>query len=164
MDAEAQPAHDHLMASPHHRDNILDARFTVVGLGATYRDGSWWITEDFLQPAAAPRGHEVARSLPAAPPPAKAAPPSTVTARTPAPPAGVAAPSAPAAQVEAASEGEHWLATAPGLTSGDAPTSQLSLPRRAGRLPAPATGAAFAAACWVAGLLVRRRAVTLATS
>jgi len=43
-------AHRRLMASPHHRANILDPRFHQVGVGAV-QDGSgtWWITEDFLQ-------------------------------------------------------------------------------------------------------------------
>lgn len=45
--------HRAFMASEHHRDNILDARFTVVGLGVSQRDGTWWVTEDFLQPKAA---------------------------------------------------------------------------------------------------------------
>jgi uncharacterized protein YkwD len=50
-------AHKALMASEHHRDNILDGRFSVIGIGATFVDGTWWITEDFLQPRAvtAPR-------------------------------------------------------------------------------------------------------------
>ena len=52
-DGSVPKAHAALMNSPHHRDNILDPRFTVVGIGAVARDGSWWITEDFLQPAAA---------------------------------------------------------------------------------------------------------------
>jgi len=43
-------AHRALMASEHHRANILDGRFTTIGVGATERDGNWWITEDFLQP------------------------------------------------------------------------------------------------------------------
>ena len=46
-------AHRSLMASEHHRANILDRRFAVVGFGAVYRDGAWWVTEDFLQPQGA---------------------------------------------------------------------------------------------------------------
>ena len=156
MDSEAQPAHEHLMASPHHRDNILDARFTVIGLGATYRDGRWWITEDFLQPAAT-GGHEMARSMPAAP------------SKTPAPPTTAVAQSAatPSADVEgitkeAEPEGTHWLATAPGLTSGE--TSPLSLPTPNGGVPAPATGVAVAGLCCVGGLFLRRRALVFATT
>ena len=53
-------AHRALMASEHHRANILDDRFAVVGFGAVFQDGSWWVTEDFLEPqplagAVAPR-------------------------------------------------------------------------------------------------------------
>jgi hypothetical protein len=55
-------AHRALMASEHHRANILDARFTAVGFGATDVNGTWWLTEDFLQeratratPTSAPR-------------------------------------------------------------------------------------------------------------
>ena len=154
MDAEAQPAHEHLMASPHHRDNILDARFSVVGLGATYRDGSWWITEDFLQPVAPSAGHEIARSLPPAPPKAPVTPQ----------PAAVPARPAPAAEVRAASQeapGPRWLVTAPGFATGK--TSPLSLPGSDGGMPAPAVGIAAASLCCVGGLFLRRRALAVAT-
>ena len=42
-------AHQSLMASPGHRANILDLRFTKVGVGL-YRDaqGRFWVTEMFL--------------------------------------------------------------------------------------------------------------------
>lgn len=54
---DVESAHRALMASEHHRANILDERFTVAGFGAELANGSWWFTEDFLQPAArtAPR-------------------------------------------------------------------------------------------------------------
>ena len=43
-------AHQSLMASPSHRKNILEPRFTKVGVGV-YRDpqGSFWVTEMFLR-------------------------------------------------------------------------------------------------------------------
>lgn len=43
-------AHRKLMASPSHRDNILEPRFTKVGVGV-YRDpqGQFWVTEMFLR-------------------------------------------------------------------------------------------------------------------
>ena len=43
-------AHKSLMASPSHRDNILEPRFTKVGVGV-YRDpqGQFWVTEMFLR-------------------------------------------------------------------------------------------------------------------
>lgn len=68
-------AHRRLMASPHHRANILDGRFRAIGLGV-YRSstGSLYVTENFVQPAvhAAPKPaarREVSRSM-AAPAPA----------------------------------------------------------------------------------------------
>ncbi len=46
----AQYAHQSLMASPSHRKNILEPRFTKVGVGV-YRDpeGQFWVTEMFLR-------------------------------------------------------------------------------------------------------------------
>lgn len=43
-------AHRRLMASPSHRENILEPRFTKVGVGL-YRDleGRFWVTEMFLR-------------------------------------------------------------------------------------------------------------------
>ncbi len=43
-------AHHSLMASPPHRENILEPRFTKVGVGL-YRDpeGRFWVTEMFLR-------------------------------------------------------------------------------------------------------------------
>ena len=43
-------AHQSLMASPSHRENILEPRFTKVGVGL-YRDpqGRFWVTEMFLR-------------------------------------------------------------------------------------------------------------------
>jgi uncharacterized protein YkwD len=45
----AEYAHQSLMASPSHRENILEPRFTKVGVGL-YRDpqGRFWVTEMFL--------------------------------------------------------------------------------------------------------------------
>jgi hypothetical protein len=46
---DVEHAHASLMASEHHRANILDVRFDQVGFGAVLHDGSWWVTEDFVQ-------------------------------------------------------------------------------------------------------------------
>jgi hypothetical protein len=62
-------AHRALMASEHHRDNILDQRFAAAGIGATYRDGWWWITEDFLQPRPAASAAAAPRPAPSSPAP-----------------------------------------------------------------------------------------------
>ena len=74
-------AHRRLMNSPGHRANILDPRFTHVGIGVVKGpSGAWWITEDFFQ----------LQQVPAPPPPAPApAPPTTAP---PAPPGPAAAP------------------------------------------------------------------------
>jgi uncharacterized protein YkwD len=158
-DAEAAPAHEHLMASPHHRDNILDARFTVVGLGATYRHGSWWITQDFLQPASPAPSREIARSAGG---PTRSTPTRTATAA----PTTTAAPVAPPVAAEPV-QAEHWLVTAPGFdtpdTTADAPEPGSSPVRRP--IPEKAAGLAIGGLCGVSGILLRRRrALSLAIS
>lgn len=84
-------AHRALMASEHHRANILDARFTAIGVGATYVNGTWWLTEDFLQPravrsapVAAPRGTvpRQAAHVRVAPSPSPSSAPVTTTTVT----------------------------------------------------------------------------------
>jgi len=37
-----------LMASSGHRANILDARFTYIGLGAVRSGGHWYAVEEFI--------------------------------------------------------------------------------------------------------------------
>lgn len=76
--------HQRLMNSPHHRDNILDGRFQVIGIGvAASSDGVLYATEDFAQlrtaaPApAAPTTKPKPRPKPAAP--AAAAPATRIT-------------------------------------------------------------------------------------
>jgi uncharacterized protein YkwD len=39
--------HQHLMASPLHRTNILDSDMDSAGFGIAERDGQWFVTEDF---------------------------------------------------------------------------------------------------------------------
>lgn len=41
-------AHAHLMASAGHRQNILDPRFSEVGVGVARAGDSYWITQIFL--------------------------------------------------------------------------------------------------------------------
>lgn len=72
-------AHRALMASAPHRANILDGRFVVIGIAAEMRNGSWWVTEDFLQPASGAATPARAASA-SAPAPAHVAP-STTAAR-----------------------------------------------------------------------------------
>ncbi len=43
-----QGAHDTLMQSPSHRDNILSGRYTHLGTGAALgRNGVWYVVEEF---------------------------------------------------------------------------------------------------------------------
>jgi hypothetical protein len=95
-------AHDALMASAPHRQNILDRRFVVVGIGAVHRDGRWWITEDFLQPVPPPSPAPAAAPAPPAPPAAAtpAVPAATVTNGGGAVPRGAAPTPTPAPAVE----------------------------------------------------------------
>jgi uncharacterized protein YkwD len=51
---DTEAAHRALMNSSGHRANILDRRFSVVGVGAVVLDGRWWFTQDFVEPVAAP--------------------------------------------------------------------------------------------------------------
>jgi hypothetical protein len=74
--------HAALMASTHHREELLDPRFTGIGIGVVQSGGSLWVTEVFRQragdaaPAAAPA------PAPAAPAPPPPAPPTTVRPTT----------------------------------------------------------------------------------
>lgn len=93
---DVEAAHRALMASPPHRANILDHRFVVIGVGAVLANGSWWVTEDFLQPM----------SFGAAPERTRAFAPGAAAARTPT--AATAAPS------QDATDGDVLAASAPG--------------------------------------------------
>ncbi|HEX9970201.1 MAG TPA: CAP domain-containing protein [Acidimicrobiales bacterium] len=148
---EIDDAHRRLMNSPGHRANLLDRRFTVVGL-AVYRSstGSLYVTQNFVQPNA--RAAEAPRAAaPAAPKPATAKPASA----TPAPPAPApvaeAAPAAPvAADVLAAAAAGPELFAAPAGLGGPAPAGQ----------PIAALAAlAVLALLGAAALVVRRQSV-----
>jgi uncharacterized protein YkwD len=39
-----------LMGNEEHRTNILDARFTEVGIGVAQRGDTYWMTQIFLRP------------------------------------------------------------------------------------------------------------------
>lgn len=43
--------HAALMASPSHRANILDPRWSQIGIGVVVQDGTVWVTQVFRQPA-----------------------------------------------------------------------------------------------------------------
>ena len=48
--ASSGEIHRALMASEPHRANVLDPRFTVIGIGAVQNERGWWVTQDFVQP------------------------------------------------------------------------------------------------------------------
>lgn len=99
-------AHARLMASAGHRANILDSRFSVVGMAVVKApDGRYFVTQDFLESAGAPRAaapkaapatravapaasRRAAAPKPAPAPTTTVAPPTTVVPPTtvPAPP------------------------------------------------------------------------------
>ena len=120
----ADDAHARLMASPGHRANLMSSKFSVVGI-AVFRDGSGnlWITQGFVQPAAASAPAPAPAPAAAAPTTAPAPRPRTKPAPAPAPapatPTTVQAPAAPTTQptIDVA---DSALISAPGssLTSG----------------------------------------------
>jgi hypothetical protein len=75
--------HQAFMASPTHRDNILDPAFTDIGVGVVWTGSTLWVTEVFRQPAAPPPTAAAASAVPPPPPtttpptPAPSLPPST---------------------------------------------------------------------------------------
>ncbi len=86
--------HARLMASAGHRANILDPRFSAVGIGVVLApDGRYFVTQDFIQPAGAPPATRPSAASRAAAPavPRKAAVTAT-PAPAPAPPENVTAP------------------------------------------------------------------------
>ena len=121
-------AHRRLMNSPGHRANLLDRRFTVVGL-AVYRSstGSLYVTQNFVQPRVAEAPRTAAAPAPAkgnatAKPAAPAAPSPSTTA----PPAPAPAPTgAPVDTAEVLSAGDPGLLAAPATVPGPAGDSPV---------------------------------------
>jgi hypothetical protein len=172
----AVTTHQMYMGSPPHRANILDPRFTAVGVAITMRDGNAYSTEDFLQastapapaptpapkpappkpaPAATPPAGAVASVTPAAPPTTEAAPPTTVASPRPTRRAK-AAPTTPPSSGGGVGTGES---AAPDLTTGAARGAGPGTGGATPTIPAPAAVALglVNAGLAVAALLVRRR-------
>ncbi|MEX2660043.1 MAG: CAP domain-containing protein [Acidimicrobiales bacterium] len=112
-------AHARLMASSGHRANVLDPKFTVVGISVVRTpNGTNWVTQNFVQPNAAP----VAAPVVAAPVAAAAAPtttaaPAPTTTAAPAPTATAApAPTTTEAPPAAVQVDELVLVPAPSVT------------------------------------------------
>jgi uncharacterized protein YkwD len=96
--------HQAFMDSPGHRQNILDAAWTEVGVGVEVRDGRIWVAEVFRQPAAAPAPAPEPEPTPApAPTTAAPAPPPAPAEPAPSAPTADAAPTEP--EATAAEEG-----------------------------------------------------------
>lgn len=76
---DVEAAHRALMASPGHRANILDARFRIVGIGAVLRSGTWWFTQDFVEPVAGPSSVPAADELPRSAPAGASRPTTTAS-------------------------------------------------------------------------------------
>jgi hypothetical protein len=126
--------HRAFVNSPHHYDNLVEAAFTVVGVGVVERDGQIWVTEDFKQPRAAQASPAPAPPRPApaaapAPPPAAAprpARPRAAPSPAPPPPPPTTVPSAPTTTTPPAPvttstlppevAGQHFNRSEPGLT------------------------------------------------
>jgi cysteine-rich secretory family protein len=158
-------SHQMYMASGPHRANILDPRFTAMGIGVTIVDGVAYSAEDFMQSAPPP---PVPRPQPAPAPRAMAA------AAAPAAPASPAVTSAPApARPPEVVTADRAVAVAPPRPTATPPLPAARLATTAGPVlvePAsPAIPDGLAAALGLAdGLLaltaiaVRRRVVGLA--
>jgi uncharacterized protein YkwD len=161
--AGALSAHQMLMESPDHRANILDPRFTQMGVAITVGDdGISYVTEDFMQAATtAP----VPAPVPAPAPAAPAAIPATTTAPpTPAPsaPAPTTPPVAPPPPSRPRPTDDRRLLDTIGLHGRPAVARRAPVPAPAAADPAafPLPGAAaLAAANLLLGTVALRASV-----
>jgi hypothetical protein len=106
------------MASPAHRENILDSAFTETGIGVVWKDSTLYVTVLFRKPASSAAAAPAPAPSKPAPAPAPvhtasvaAQPRPAAAAVTPAPPAPPAPPAIPAFSPEAvaaAMAGGHW--------------------------------------------------------
>lgn len=143
---DVDDAHRRLMASPGHRANLLDRRYSVVGIGAVLdRDGTWWFTQDFVEPAPVHAPAPVAAPRPATPPQprpgpvVRAAAPAEVAA-APVVELAVAAPLPPAVEPPAVAR-PRPLDDAPVAPPGDDRRPRLPVALAAGLLVLNAAGA-----------------------
>ena len=136
--SDIEAAHSRLMASAGHRANILDARFSVAGIGVVRAaDGRYFITQDFIQPAGAPRSaaprpaplataQKAATARPAAPKPVVASP--TTAAPSPAPTAPPATVVEPVAETVPALSLAAAAPTPIAATGVSGPAADLGVP------------------------------------
>ena len=96
--ATVDDVHTALMASAQHRGEILDARFTGIGVGVVESGGVLWVTEVFRQRAAAATSAAAPAPAPprvTPPPPEPAEPEPAEPAPAPTPPPAVPTTEAP---------------------------------------------------------------------
>ena len=153
-----ESAHSRLMASSGHRANILDSRFSVVGIGVVrHADGRYFITQNFIQPAGAPRSVAPRPAAAAAP---KTAAPKPATAPKPAPAPATAAVATTVAPAPTTTEAPAPVVPADAATlslAGAAPEVFTAVPASASVKVRPALAVAavllvlalMAIACWL---------------
>lgn len=151
-------AHSRLMASSGHRANILDPRFSVVGIGVVrHADGRYFITQDFIQPAGAPRSVAPRPAATTAPRAAAPKPAAPKPAPAPAAPATVATAVAPAPTTTEVPAPVVPADAATLSLAGAAPEVFTAVPASASAKVSPALAAAaallvvalMAIACWL---------------
>jgi hypothetical protein len=129
--ASADRVHELFMGSPTHRQNILDAQVTEVGIGVVDDGSTLWVTQIFRLPRAA------SSPPPATPDPAPASPPAPAPP-APGPPPAVPQRAAPPRPAPAALAAKPAPAPAPAPHPAPAPPPAV--------VPAPAPAPAPAAA------------------
>lgn len=149
----AAQLHQAFVNSPHHYENLVEPRFTHIGVGVVERNGQMWVTEDFKQARAA------------RPQPAPAPPPTAAPARAQQPPRPAAV--RPARAVPATPPPTAALTTTtppPPTTTTTAPpaVAGTSFDRNGGGSPIPtgplATGLVVGALFLASGLPLLRAA------
>ena len=89
--------HDALVHSPHHYANLVDPDFHFVGIGVVVKDGTMWVTQDFLSGPTAGTSSPPTTAAPARPRPTTTTTAAHANAARPKP---AAAPKPPAPVVD----------------------------------------------------------------
>jgi hypothetical protein len=160
----AVTSHQMYMDSAPHRANILDPRFTAMGIAVTVADGISYSTEDFMQAAApAPAPTPAPAPKPRPPTPPAAAPPAPPTTEpaaptTTVPPAPVGGTGAQLARTNVRAERDATPAT--DTDARPRRVAAVATSRSVPSVPAPLAGAlglVNAALAWATVLAARRR-------
>ena len=154
--------HEMYMDSPPHRANILDPRFTAMGIGVSMIDGVAYSTEDFLQAAPPPPPPPKPRPTPPPePPPAPpAAEPVVAQAAAPPVPPTVAADLGRTVAVPVLATDATEVDGASVPTAADVPPARTA----SATIPAPLAGALGAVDGLLALAVVRVRRIAHATT